>query len=250
MSNIYYYLKENYLFLIIIVLLLFIGFLQIFSLFKTDNNTIKNDNLIALVDENNIKNDEGLVNVDIKGAVKKQGVYKMSKELSINDVIKKAGGLKRNATTIDINLSKQVYNEMVIYISTKNEYKNRLNLIKCNQKDDNNKANIASKESFVSDYNNTTANKVISNDTSNNNYYNYNNDNNDNNVSNEESYLVNINKANKDEMTKIPGIGEAKADKIIAYRNENGLFKSIEDIKNVSGIGQSIYDKIKDYITI
>ena len=240
MSNIYYYLKENYLFLIIIVLLVFIGFLQIFSLFKTDNNTIKNDNLIALVDENNIKNDEGLVNVDIKGAVKKQGVYKMSKDLSINDVIKKAGGLKSNATTIDINLSKQVYNEMVIYISTKSEYKKRREEIKCNQNNNDNKSNIASKDSFVSDYNNITINKELS----------YEDNNNQTEEKQEDDGLININKANKEEMTKIPGIGEAKADKIIAYRNENGLFKSIEDIKNVSGIGQSIYDKIKNYITI
>ena len=51
-------------------------------------------------------------------------------------------------------------------------------------------------------------------------------------------------------MIKLPSIGESKADKIILYREENGLFKSIEDIKNVSGIGDSLFEKIKDYITV
>ena len=48
----------------------------------------------------------------------------------------------------------------------------------------------------------------------------------------------------------LSGIGEAKANSIISYRQENGNFKSIEEIKNVSGIGDSVYEKIKDYITL
>ena len=44
-------------------------------------------------------------------------------------------------------------------------------------------------------------------------------------------------------------IGEAKAKKIIEYRDQNGLFKTIEDIKNVPGIGENIFAQIKDYIT-
>ena len=48
----------------------------------------------------------------------------------------------------------------------------------------------------------------------------------------------------------LTGIGEKKAEDIIKYREENGAFTSIEDIKNVKGIGNSIYEKIKDYITI
>ena len=48
----------------------------------------------------------------------------------------------------------------------------------------------------------------------------------------------------------ISGIGEAKADSIIAYRSENGSFSSIEDIKNVSGIGDGLFSKMKEYITI
>ena len=61
---------------------------------------------------------------------------------------------------------------------------------------------------------------------------------------------VNINKASAAELTKIPGVGESTAQKIISYREENGKFKNIEDIKNVSGIGDSKFEKIKDYISV
>lgn len=61
---------------------------------------------------------------------------------------------------------------------------------------------------------------------------------------------VNINKATVTELTNIPGIGESTAEKIIAYREENGKFKSVEDIKKVSGIGTSKYEKLKDYISV
>lgn len=149
--------------------------------------------------------------VDIKGAVKKPGVYKLNKNSIVNDVIKLAGGLKSGATTDDINLSKAIYNEMVIYISTKSELKEKQN----------NTSNIPS---------NTSENKV------------------DNICVNPNK--VNINSATVDELTTLNGIGEAKAIKIIDYRNTNGLFKSIEDIKNVSGIGEAFYEKIKDNITI
>ena len=149
--------------------------------------------------------------VDIKGAVKKPGVYKLSKNSIVNDVIVLAGGLKSGATTDDINLSKAIYNEMVIYISTKSELKEKQN----------NTSNIPSSTSE------TKVDNICVNPNK-----------------------VNINSATVDELTTLNGIGEAKAIKIIEYRNTNGLFKSIEDIKNVSGIGEAFYEKIKDNITI
>ena len=65
---------------------------------------------------------------------------------------------------------------------------------------------------------------------------------------NNKKIKVNINKASPEKLQTIPGIGEVTAQKIISYRNEKGKFKSIEDIKNVSGIGDAKYEKIKDYI--
>lgn len=66
----------------------------------------------------------------------------------------------------------------------------------------------------------------------------------------ETSGVININYAGRDELQEIPGVGPVTADKIIAYRTENGLFAAKEDIKNVSGIGEKTYEKMKDYITV
>lgn len=62
--------------------------------------------------------------------------------------------------------------------------------------------------------------------------------------------LININTATKEQLMQLESIGESKANNIIAYRTKNGLFKSIEELKNVSGIGNEIYKKIKDFITV
>lgn len=62
--------------------------------------------------------------------------------------------------------------------------------------------------------------------------------------------LVDINRADKETLMTLSGIGESKADSIIEYREQNGGFANKEDIKNVSGIGDSIYLKIEGYITV
>lgn len=66
----------------------------------------------------------------------------------------------------------------------------------------------------------------------------------------EKSGLVNINTADKSELTTVSGIGESRAQAIIDYRESNGSFKSIEDIKNVEGIKDGLFAKIKDKITV
>lgn len=64
------------------------------------------------------------------------------------------------------------------------------------------------------------------------------------------STKVNINKASIDEFQKLPGVGPSLAQKILNYREENGKFNNIEDIKNVSGIGDKKYEGLKDYIEV
>lgn len=64
------------------------------------------------------------------------------------------------------------------------------------------------------------------------------------------SNKININTAGKEELMKIPGIGEAKATAIIDYRTEHGNYTKIEDIMNISGIKSGVYNKIKDQITV
>lgn len=67
---------------------------------------------------------------------------------------------------------------------------------------------------------------------------------------NTQDNIININTASKEELKSLPGIGESTAQKIISYRNENGKFLNIEDITNVSGIGDSKFESIKDFITV
>lgn len=62
--------------------------------------------------------------------------------------------------------------------------------------------------------------------------------------------LININSANLEELKKISGVGDVKAQSIIEYREKNGGFKSIDEIKNIDGIGEKTFEKIKDKITI
>lgn len=65
-----------------------------------------------------------------------------------------------------------------------------------------------------------------------------------------DSGLVNINTAGSKQLQTLPGIGEARAESIIAYREEHGNFASCEDIMNVSGIKQAAYSRIKDKICV
>ncbi len=64
------------------------------------------------------------------------------------------------------------------------------------------------------------------------------------------SKKININTDNINELMSLPGVGESLAQKIINYKSENGKFKSIEDLKNVSGIGEKKFENIKQYITV
>lgn len=61
---------------------------------------------------------------------------------------------------------------------------------------------------------------------------------------------ININTASREQLMTLAGIGEAKADQIIAYRTDNGAFQKIEDIMQVAGIKEGLFEKIKECITV
>lgn len=203
-----------------------------------DNNSESSNNNVALVesvvtdavleDEENTK-----VRVDIKGAVKKTGVYEIGSNSRITDVIEMAGGLKENASTKYLNLSKKVSDEMVIYVYTNNQVKNMeiIPVIKesCECPTEDIKECVGASAIIVG-----SSNSSISSNT----------------TDNEKVGKVSINKGTKEELMTLSGIGESKADAIIQYRIDNNGFKTLEDIMNVSGIGEAAYNKIKDNITL
>lgn len=192
---------------------------------KYDNIEI-NDELI--VKEETKKEDIATVNtckIDIKGAVKNPGVYSVDCTHTVNDVISVAGGLKDNADTSVINLAKAVENEMVIIIYTKEEVKNS-NIVDTVVK-------VVEKECVCPNIQNDGCiNDEITD-----------------NIGEDNSELININTATLSELQSLTGIGESKAKAIIKYREENGNFKTIDDLLNVDGIGENLYEQIKAYIT-
>jgi competence protein ComEA len=70
------------------------------------------------------------------------------------------------------------------------------------------------------------------------------------NTSTNKASKVNINKATIDELKTLSGVGDSTAKKIIDYREKNGNFKTIDDLKNLSGIGNANFDAIKDMIAV
>ena len=166
---------------------------------------------------------EESITIDIKGEVKTPGVYELPLNSRVIDAINISGGLTNKADTSDINLSKILKDENVIVIS--NKYSNQT-------------TKYTKKETSVVNNASTSKDNVVSSSNSSDTNTNKTND------------KVSINTATKEQLMNLNGIGESKANDIIAYRNQNGLFKSIEDIKKVSGIGDKLFDKIKDHITI
>lgn len=148
--------------------------------------------------------------VHICGEVKKPQVYKVKKNARLTHVIEQAGGLTEKAAGEYINQARFVIDGEKIYVPSIKEVK-EMNLI---EKD----YDIAMKEQETS--------------------------------SQSSSLRININTASLEELMTLTGIGEAKANSIIAYRELNGLFQSIDEVKNIEGIKDGVFNKIRDLITI
>jgi competence protein ComEA len=192
------------------------------------------DESICLEEEKEDEESESLstmIQVDIKGYVKKPGVYEIEEGSSVNDLINTAGGLKSNGTTDNLNLSKKLVDESVIVVLSKTQLKNK-NQASCTTSTDT-----------------TTTTSTTTNGIATDSIYLVEDDTTTESSTTTTSSKVNINTATKEELMNLSGIGESKAIAIIAYR-ENQKFTTIEEITNVSGIGDSIYEKIKDNITV
>lgn len=159
--------------------------------------------------------------VDIKGAVANPNVYEVKEGTRVFEALSLAGGTLDNATTENINLSKKISDEMVIYIYTKEEYQEKTSCSVENDYDSEISKEINEKISVI-----------------------------EKNSVNEKDEKISINKATKEDFMSLEGIGEAKAESIINYRTEHGGFQRIEELKNISGIGEALYEKIKNSLTL
>lgn len=167
-----------------------------------------------------------VIRVDIKGAVSSPGVYEMREGSRVNDVIYQAGGTLENADLSRINLSKHVTDEMVIIIYTKeqiaalNEAQTKIEYVyvepECTCPDSINDACMESSQE----------NELPSS-----------------------SQKISINTATQEQLETLPGIGASKAKTIIEYRTKKP-FSSIEELKEIKGIGDALFEKIKEQITL
>ncbi|MGD6898980.1 helix-hairpin-helix domain-containing protein [Bacillus infantis] len=144
-----------------------------------------------------------VIKVDVKGSVRKPGLYEAADGERVADLIQKAGGLTEKADETRINFAQRVGDEMVIYVPEEGEELSGA----------------------------TEPAQAIS-------------------AASGEGGMVNINSAGSEELQDIPGIGPSKAAAIIEYRETEGPFQSLEDLMQISGIGEKTFEKLKTYIKL
>lgn len=162
--------------------------------------------------------------VHVSGAVNKEGIVELEENSRISDAIDKAEGLKEDADTKNINLAFKLEDGMKIYIPTITE-----------TAEEEIQENIIDKtQNYVTASGGVVQEKETNISTN----------------QEKEVKKININTATQTELETLPGIGPSTSLKIVNYREENGDFQSIEQIKEVSGIGDAKYENIKDLICV
>lgn len=183
-------------------------------------------NIFSLLNMTNIITMPEIIKVEIKGEVENPGVYTITKGSRVEDLLKKVK-LKKTASLEFNNLSKKLNDEDVVIIYSDLEIENFQNgntAVKYVEKEC-----ICPSIKNISCFNNAVTNlDGLINNTG----------------------KVSLNSALIDELITLPGIGEAKAKLIIEYREQNNGFKDIEEIMNIKGIGEKMFEKIKPYITL
>jgi len=149
------------------------------------------------------------VAVHVIGAVPRPGLYEFAEGARVQDAIDAAGGLLASANVDALNLAELLEDGQQLAIPYKD-------------------GSTPSTESGTTDLPSSATDTPTDNSSTD---------------------LVNINTATLEELIALPSIGPTTAQKIIDYRDTNGAFSTIEDIMNVSGIGPSIFEDIKDLIT-
>lgn len=186
-----------------------------FVTMQNEENSIDINDMIETenIEQNNSEQEEKIV-VHITGEVNKAGVVILPKGARIADAIEAAEGTTKEADLEQINLAYVLEDGQKIYIPNKKD------------KEANSEKVYITSES---------GNNVIVKDTI---------------TSKGENKKVNINQATQSELETLPGIGPSIASRIIEYRQQNGKFNTIEDLKNVKGIGDAKFENVKKYIVV
>lgn len=221
--------------ILLVILLILLGpkIKTISTLFTSDKTTQQKDQLLSTASTETSSSSgssissqgtssisqSGSIVVDVKGAVAHPGVVTIQANQRVEAVLAKVGGARSDADLNQVNLAHKLTDQMLIYIPTKGE-ETQINspvLISHDQA-----------EAIVNEEQSAAASDGGENDNT----------------------KINLNSATKEQLTQLNGIGDKKADQIIAYRQQNGNFKSPEDLKNVSGIGDKTYASLADQITV
>jgi len=154
--------------------------------------------------------------IDIDGEVRCPGVYELTEGSRLFNVIEMAGGLTQDANTTSINQASVVSDGQKIYIPSINDI-----------------------EAVQTDSSGTLSGSLSGNSYPN-----------SQGQEKDQNGKININYADEITLQEIPGIGPAKSEKIIQYREENGPFESVDDLVKVSGIGEKTLENMRPYITV
>ena len=250
------FIEENKRKIIIICIFIFVLFLSTILFLNIDRKvTAKTETKIfENLNESNKEIEEAIEEdlketyfVDIKGEVNLPGVYSVDEGNRIVDAINKAGGLTENADTTLLNLSIKVSDQMVIVVYSKEQIQ-KLNETKEVIKNSNKicKEEVVNEACIVNNKETTILPDLTNQNEVKEKVENFES----NNSATPSNQKVNINTSTHSELVTIPKIGDSKANLIIEYRDANNGFKTIDEIKNIKGIGESIFETIKEYITV
>lgn len=208
------FIKEKKVIIFIILISIILIGKNIYNSFNDYNMINEEQVFVNNVVEENIADEEVAVKekiiVHISGAVENPGIVKIDENSRIEDAINAAGGLKDYADITNVNLAYILEDGIKITIPSIYD-ENEIDILI-----DDGAAGLASSDEKKSS----------------------------------SSALININKATQTELETLNGIGPSLALKIIEYREQNGKFKTIDDIKNVTGIGDTKFNNIKDQIEV
>ena len=165
--------------------------------------------------------------VDVCGAVVNPGVYELSSDSRVFQAIEKAGGYLPGAAASYLNRARSLSDGQQIYVPTQEEVDSQT--IPLTQDE-------TAQDGMVQE--GTAQTGTAADNTA------------DGTGTTQAGQRINLNTADVSQLSTLTGVGESKALAIIAYREENGPFTSIEDIMNVPGIKEGTYEKIKDKIAI